>query len=160
MPAAFGDGGGVSAPGGTATEGPGAAGEGGELAGDVDGALEGVGAVEGVGAETGGEGVGAGGVVVGARVGAETGDLAGGAAVGAAVGAAFGAAPGAWAKAEPEKRARSIKDTVILQAIAAVSCQGMDEEERRGANIQRGDDKGLDERERERGCSIYTERKS
>ncbi|KAG5251015.1 RNA recognition motif-containing family protein [Salix suchowensis] len=89
MPAAFGDGGGESALGGTATEGAGAAGEGGELVGDEVGDVDG--ALEGVGAETGGEGegVGAGGVAVGAA-GAGDGDLAGG-----AVGAAVGAAPGA-----------------------------------------------------------------
>ncbi|CAK7347192.1 unnamed protein product [Dovyalis caffra] len=77
--------------GGTDTEGPGATGEGGELAGeeegDVDGALEGVGAGidgAGVGALVG-AGVGAGGGVVGAA----------GAGVGGLVGGAVGAAPGA-----------------------------------------------------------------
>jgi len=114
-PSAFeGDGGEAVSLGGVAMEPPpvpGAKGEGGELAGDeegdVDGAVAGVGAGTdgaGVGAGTDGAGVGAGGGVVGAA-GAGDGDL---------VGWAVGAAPGAWAKAEPAKRAKSIKHTKVL----------------------------------------------
>jgi hypothetical protein len=123
-PSAFeGDGGEAVSLGGVAMEPPpvpGAKGEGGELAGDEEGDVDG--AVAGVGAGTDGAGVGAG--TDGAGVGAGTdgaGVGAGGGVVGAAgagdgdlVGWAVGAAPGAWAKAEPAKRAKSIKHTKVL----------------------------------------------
>ena len=77
-PSAFeGDGGEAVSLGGVAMEPPpvpGAKGEGGELAGDEEGDVDG--AVAGVGAGTDGAGVGAGGGVVGAA-GAGDGDLVG-----------------------------------------------------------------------------------
>ena len=90
---------------------PGAKGEGGEVAGDEEGDV--VGAVAGVGAGTDGAGVGGG--TDGAGVGAGGGVVgAAGAGDGDLVGVAVGAAPGAWAKAEPAKRAKSIKHAKVL----------------------------------------------